>query len=815
MSTLKLMKGGGEKGRGSSFIMGSSSSSSGGGGGGGGGGGASSSLASIDLLPGELVILAAEPVITQPTTTTSTTVTAGATAMRIGTLFITTFRVEFVEAAAATTAAATATKTTKTYKNTSAYVHSEDRTPLTAIRDIRLVCGSSTSAKGGSKAPPSSVPSPSPSSQYEVTLCPGSSEPVSDVLSSVTGLALGRRDGMLGATMPTFGLGLAAPTLKRKIIQTLLHYASPTTPLRVYAFDALPRAPAATAQAAAAISSSFVQSRRGLFESEMTRCGNSSGGSLTKNAVTVAASTAAAEVAEVAEPLAMTITSESVTSSFLSCWAVTDVNVSFDLCSSYPPIVVIPMTVASESVARGQVAAAAACWQKGRFPVWCWSSSAADTDVASDATVPPPPPPFSPYSEAASTKRTNSTGAWIARASHPVGGVVATKSSSSFSDTDPGHSADSAIGIDYLSVAGDPISTALRNSGTYGPYVCLNTRFVGGAGAVAAAAAAAATFSMAKQPTLPASVAGEEVARNIGQCLMRLRKLCERKGPDADHWHALLASTGWLQRVGDVLSLAVKTAVLVSRRNTSVVLCGCAVGGDSDALVATMAMVMLDPYYRTLAGLRTLITKEWLAMGYPAGTRHVLRTRATATATTTRGSLLNEERPSLLLMLDCLHQILAQFPASFEYNQTLLMALFRSACSGRYGTFLLDSDAQRSSSADHARADCLWSALQLDYAVAPAINGSGSAGGGEDTRRTRCDIPNLPTPTLDHPHINRLYRRRLGIVIPLVHQSALRFWSELYLGQHGALPNVEESVEKLWKRAHAARSRLSHLTTGD
>ena len=101
-----------------------------------------------------------------------------------------------------------------------------------------------------------------------------------------------------------------------------------------------------------------------------------------------------------------------------------------------------------------------------------------------------------------------------------------------------------------------------------------------------------------------------------------------------------------------------------------------------------MTQILLDPYYRTFVGFRALVEKEWLCFGHKFEDRNG---RGVA-----KGSPGDEERsPIFLLFLDCLWQVMQQFPSEFEYNGQFLVALVDQVHAGRSGTFIFNSKIER------------------------------------------------------------------------------------------------------------------------
>ncbi len=77
-----------------------------------------------------------------------------------------------------------------------------------------------------------------------------------------------------------------------------------------------------------------------------------------------------------------------------------------------------------------------------------------------------------------------------------------------------------------------------------------------------------------------------------------------------------------------------------------------------------------------------LIEKEWLSFGHQFAMRNGFHQKD-----------LSEESPIFLQWLDCIHQLLFQYPNLFEFNLKLLNFIASQIYSGLYGTFLYNSES--------------------------------------------------------------------------------------------------------------------------
>ena len=114
-------------------------------------------------------------------------------------------------------------------------------------------------------------------------------------------------------------------------------------------------------------------------------------------------------------------------------------------------------------------------------------------------------------------------------------------------------------------------------------------------------------------------------------------------------------------------------------------------GRDFVLVVASVAQLVLDSYYRTVRGFQTLVQKMWVMGGHQFLQRcgHIRKTPQE-----------NEkedqgESPIFLLFIDCVYQLTQQFPSEFEFSETYLLGLLDTMHACMFDTFLFDCEKQR------------------------------------------------------------------------------------------------------------------------
>ncbi|XP_030648747.1 myotubularin-related protein 4 [Chanos chanos] len=188
---------------------------------------------------------------------------------------------------------------------------------------------------------------------------------------------------------------------------------------------------------------------------------------------------------------------------------------------------------------------------------------------------------------------------------------------------------------------------------------------------------------------------------SIRNSFQSLRAVCSQI-PDPGNWLSALESTRWLQH----LSVMLKAATLVSsavEREGRPVLVHCSDGWDRTPQIVALAKILLDPFYRTIEGFQVLVETEWLDYGHKFADR---------CGHQENGDDMSEQCPVFLQWLDCVHQLLKQFPCLFEFNEAFLVKLVQHTYSCLYGTFLCNNAREREARNIYKRTCSVWSLLR-------------------------------------------------------------------------------------------------------
>ncbi|KAF7668875.1 hypothetical protein LDENG_00278040 [Lucifuga dentata] len=150
-----------------------------------------------------------------------------------------------------------------------------------------------------------------------------------------------------------------------------------------------------------------------------------------------------------------------------------------------------------------------------------------------------------------------------------------------------------------------------------------------------------------------------------------------------ERWLSSIESSRWLEYVRAFLKYSAEIVYLLDGKNASVILQE-EEDRDLNCVVSSLVQLMLDPHYRSLTGFQSLVQKEWVMSGHRFLDRcsHLKKND-------------KEESPLFTLFLDCVWQMMNQYPAAFEFTEIYLTVLSDSMWIPVFSTFLFNSSKQR------------------------------------------------------------------------------------------------------------------------
>lgn len=313
--------------------------------------------------------------------------------------------------------------------------------------------------------------------------------------------------------------------------------------------------------------------------------------------------------------------------------------------------------------------------------------------------------------------------------------------------------------------------------------------------------------------------------------------------------HALKRS-GWLKHIAALL----EGTLIVARNvhvNNSHVLIHCSDGWDRTSQLAALAQICLDPYFRTMQGFAVLVEKDWVSFGHrfwdrcghassekyfttadgygqPDSDDEDAEERAAAvgggfdsqaaanafwgfTKQITanfprsgdahggkRGAHLKEISPVFHQFLDCVWQIMRQYPKRFEFNELWLLDLFDSLYECKYGTFLYNCEAERNGLVDGQAATApaasgtysVWDAMLEGTRREQYLNKHFDATSDKDTKRHDADM---------------------GVLLP--NPKDVGFWGSLFRWDQNDMNSLVKAEAEERKRQLEALERQRELET--
>ncbi|XP_060610633.1 myotubularin-related protein 9 [Anolis sagrei] len=270
----------------------------------------------------------------------------------------------------------------------------------------------------------------------------------------------------------------------------------------------------------------------------------------------------------------------------------------------------------------------------------------------------------------------------------------------------------------------------------------------------------------------------------LQESLIKLVEACNDQSHNMDRWLSKLESSNWLTHIKEILTTACLAAQCIDREGASVLVHGTE-GTDSTLQVTSLAQIILDPRCRTIRGFEALIEREWLQAGHP------FQQRCAQSAYS--NSKQKWEAPVFLLFLDCVWQILRQFPCSFEFNYQFLLMLFEHSYASQFGTFLGNNENDRCKLKLPQKTMSLWSWVNRP----------------EELSRFK----------------NPLFEANSLVIWPSVAPQSLQLWEGVFLRWNRSSKFLDESYEEminiikynkeLQVKVNMLRRQLAELETDD
>ncbi|XP_063298084.1 myotubularin-related protein 9 [Pelobates fuscus] len=270
----------------------------------------------------------------------------------------------------------------------------------------------------------------------------------------------------------------------------------------------------------------------------------------------------------------------------------------------------------------------------------------------------------------------------------------------------------------------------------------------------------------------------------LQESLIKLVEASNDQSNNMDRWLSKLEASNWLTHIKEILTTACLAAQCIDREGASVLVHG-SEGMDSTLQVTSLAQIILDPKCRTLRGFEALVEREWLQAGHP------FQQRCAQSAYS--NSKQKWEAPTFLLFLDCVWQILRQFPCSFQFNERFLITLFEHAYASQFGTFLGNNALERAKLKLQQKTMSLWSWVNQ--------------------------------PTEMNKFMNPLFEANGLVIWPSVAPQSLQLWEGVFLRWNRSSKYLEDAYEEmihiieynkeLQVKVNALRRQLAELETED
>lgn len=191
--------------------------------------------------------------------------------------------------------------------------------------------------------------------------------------------------------------------------------------------------------------------------------------------------------------------------------------------------------------------------------------------------------------------------------------------------------------------------------------------------------------------------ANMEPTTSLRESFEKFSDLCMDESSNASqYWFSRLDASNWLQNVSAALWTARRAAHYIHNESCSVLIHGTS-GTDNTLIVTSLVQLLLDPYCRSFDGFIDLIFREWILGGHPFRERQLINSGKDKLGS-----------PVFLLFLDCIWQLMRQFPIVFEFGEDFLHILHEHTQASEYGTFICNSQKEFNKYTVYSKTESFW-----------------------------------------------------------------------------------------------------------
>jgi len=184
----------------------------------------------------------------------------------------------------------------------------------------------------------------------------------------------------------------------------------------------------------------------------------------------------------------------------------------------------------------------------------------------------------------------------------------------------------------------------------------------------------------------------------------KIKQLCNDKEiMENNNFLSELEDSGWINFIIKVLKTSTKISKLVMEGNN--VLVHCSEGWDRTPQLVSISQILLDPYFRTFEGFAILFEKDFVSFGHKFEIRSGI----------TEKEFEKKTNQVILQYLDCVYQLLMQFPSEFEFTSEFLLFIAKYYDTNLFGTFLFDNEKEREEKRAKTETASIWTYLLGDY----------------------------------------------------------------------------------------------------